>query len=141
MFSRGVQCSSRPTPTGECKNARGTKAFRRWKGVSVAVHAHPLLSRSSSRTRTPHTTVVKSTTETLAIISHASRNWKHCREAVSIKGFSDWQAITPNAHYDWVGQRNAVMPFLSSTHSAQKKQRQEEQTMRYLNYILNGYNK
>ena len=27
-------------------------------------------------------------------------------EAVSIKGFSDWQAITPNKHYDWVGQRS-----------------------------------
>ena len=28
------------------------------------------------------------------------------REAVSIKGFSDWQAITPNKDYDWVGQRS-----------------------------------
>ena len=27
-------------------------------------------------------------------------------EAVSIKGISDWQAITPNADYDWVGQRS-----------------------------------
>ena len=27
-------------------------------------------------------------------------------DAVSIKGISDWQAITPNAHYDWVGQRS-----------------------------------
>ena len=27
-------------------------------------------------------------------------------EAVSIKGISDWQAITPNAHYDWVDQRS-----------------------------------
>lgn len=28
------------------------------------------------------------------------------REAVSVKGFSDWQAITPNRHYDWVDQRS-----------------------------------
>ena len=28
------------------------------------------------------------------------------REAVSIKGFSDWHAITPNTDYDWVGQRS-----------------------------------
>ena len=28
------------------------------------------------------------------------------REAVSIKGFSDWQKITPNTDYDWVGQRS-----------------------------------
>ncbi len=27
-------------------------------------------------------------------------------EKVSIKGFSDWQVITPNEHYDWIGQRS-----------------------------------
>ena len=27
-------------------------------------------------------------------------------EAVSIKGFSDWETITPNRHYDWVDQRS-----------------------------------
>ena len=27
-------------------------------------------------------------------------------EAVSIKGFSDWQPITPNRYYDWVDQRS-----------------------------------
>ena len=27
-------------------------------------------------------------------------------ESISIKGISDWQTITPNAHYDWVGQRS-----------------------------------
>ena len=43
----------------------------------VAVHAHRSLSPSSSRTRTPHTTVAKSTTETSVITSHASRNWQH----------------------------------------------------------------
>ena len=28
------------------------------------------------------------------------------RETVSIKGFSDWQIITPDAHHDWIGQRS-----------------------------------
>ena len=28
------------------------------------------------------------------------------QEAVSIKGISDWQTITPNKHYDWVDQRS-----------------------------------
>ena len=28
------------------------------------------------------------------------------RGAVSIKGFSDWQVITPDKHHDWVGQRS-----------------------------------
>ena len=28
------------------------------------------------------------------------------RDAVSIKGVSDWQSITPNKHYDWVEQRS-----------------------------------
>ena len=27
-------------------------------------------------------------------------------EAVSIKGFTDWQTITPNKHYDWIDQRS-----------------------------------
>ena len=29
-------------------------------------------------------------------------------EAVSISGFSDWQTIIPNKHYDWIGQRSEV---------------------------------
>ena len=28
------------------------------------------------------------------------------REAVSIKGFNDWQTITPDKHQDWIDQRN-----------------------------------
>lgn len=28
------------------------------------------------------------------------------QEAVSIKGFSDWQPITPNKYYDWIDQRS-----------------------------------
>ena len=28
--------------------------------------------------------------------------------AVSIKGFSDWQTITPNKHHDWIDQRSDV---------------------------------
>ena len=28
------------------------------------------------------------------------------QEAVSIKGISDWQIITPNKHYDWIDQRS-----------------------------------
>ena len=28
------------------------------------------------------------------------------RKAVSVSGFSDWQDITPDEHYDWIGQRN-----------------------------------
>ncbi len=27
-------------------------------------------------------------------------------KAVSIKGFSDWETITPNSHYDWIKQRS-----------------------------------
>ena len=29
-------------------------------------------------------------------------------EAISIKGFSDWQAIIPDRHYDWIGQCSEV---------------------------------
>ena len=30
------------------------------------------------------------------------------REAASIKGFNDWGTITPNSHYDWIGQRSGA---------------------------------
>ncbi len=30
------------------------------------------------------------------------------REAESISGFSDWDTITPNTHYDWIEQRSEV---------------------------------
>ena len=30
-------------------------------------------------------------------------------EAVSIKGFGDWQTITPDKHYDWIGQRSEAL--------------------------------
>ena len=30
------------------------------------------------------------------------------RETISIKGFSDWQAITPDRYYDWIGQCSEV---------------------------------
>ena len=30
------------------------------------------------------------------------------QEAVSIKGFSDWQTIIPDRHHDWIGQRSEV---------------------------------
>ena len=31
---------------------------------------------------------------------------KILNESVSVNGFSDWQIITPNDHYDWIGQRS-----------------------------------
>ena len=33
---------------------------------------------------------------------------KALQAAMSIKGFNDWQPITPDKYYDWVGQRNEV---------------------------------
>ena len=30
------------------------------------------------------------------------------QEAISVKGISDWQMITPNKHYDWIDQRSEV---------------------------------
>ena len=38
-------------------------------------------------------------------------------EAVSIKGISDWQAITPNEDYDWVGPtQRGIYEILSTRH-------------------------
>ena len=48
-------------------------------------------------------------------------------EAVSIKGFSDWQAITPNEHYDWIDQRSdaftAVLPTRIKRSKGRKSRR------------------
>ena len=40
--------------------------------------------------------------------SHLKRDkkLKMLSESVSVNGFSDWQIITPNEHYDWIGQRS-----------------------------------
>ena len=39
-------------------------------------------------------------------LSPREEKLKTLSQAVSIKGFNDWQAITPNKHYDWVDQRS-----------------------------------
>ena len=57
-------------------------------------------------------------------------------EAVSIKGISDWQTITPNNIT--IGLDNAAKRLLSSIHSDRRTQRQAKQTMRYLGYIHQG---
>ena len=46
------------------------------------------------------------------------------REAVSIKGISDWQAITPNTDYDWVGQRSEAFAQFYPLGSKDAKGRQ-----------------
>ena len=51
-------------------------------------------------------------------------------EAVSIKGISDWQAITPNAHYDWVDQRSDAFSEFYPLGTKEAKA-QAEQTMQY----------
>ena len=43
-------------------------------------------------------------------------------EAVSIKGISDWQTITPDKHYDWIGQRNEVFAQFYPLGSMEQRQ-------------------
>ena len=43
------------------------------------------------------------------------------REAVSISGFTDWQEITPDKHYDWVGQRSDAFAQLYPLGSKETK--------------------
>ena len=56
------------------------------------------------------------------------------QEAVSIKGFSDWQTITPDEHHDWIEKRNDA--FAKFYPIGSKETKAGKTTMRYLNYIL-----
>ena len=61
-----------PKSAREMQEYTGSEARPKGKGVfGSGAPNHPLLSRSSSRTQTPHTMVVKSTTEILVITSNA----------------------------------------------------------------------
>ena len=59
-------------------------------------------------------------------------------EAVSIKGISDWQAITPNEHYDWVDQRSEAFSEVLPTWHKGSKGRQAWTIIRFSNCIRNG---
>ena len=91
---------------GNAANLWGTKAFVKGEMCLVAVHAPPLLSPSSSRTRTLHTMAVKSNTDDIGDYLTRAQKLEALREAVSIKGISDWQAIAPDKSYDWIDQRS-----------------------------------
>ena len=49
------------------------------------------------------------------------------QEAVSIKGFSDWQMLTPDKHHDWIGQRSEVFDqfYLLGSEGAKNSKRDE----------------
>ena len=55
------------------------------------------------------------------------------REAVSIKGISDWQIITPDVHHDWIEQRSEA--FTEFYPLGRRKQRQVKWIMQYLSCI------
>ena len=39
---------------------------------------------------------------------------ENLKEAVSIKGFSDWQLVTPNKYHEWIGQRSEAFAHVLS---------------------------
>ena len=58
-------------------------------------------------------------------------------DAVSIKGISDWQAITPNAHYDWVDQRSDTFAQFYPIGSEEARAGRTDRTIFHL--YSNGY--
>ena len=114
MFSRGVQFNPRPEPAGKSTDARGTS--RREGGKVFG---------SGSRAPVAITIFVKNPNAThdgckihyRDIGDYLTREQKleALTEAVSIKGISDWQAITPDKHLrlGWTTQRS-VCPVLST---------------------------
>ena len=53
-------------------------------------------------------------------------------EKVSIKGFSDWQVITPNEHYDWIGQRSEAFARFYSLGSDEVRDGRADDTVFHL---------
>ena len=50
-------------------------------------------------------------------------------EVVSIKGFNDWQTITPNKHHDWIGQRSDAFAKFYPLGSEEAKAGKEDNTI------------
>ena len=62
---------------------------------------------------------------------------KILREIGSVKGFSDWQAIIPNEHHDWVGHRSEAFAEFYPIGSAETRKRTTDHTIFHL--YSNGY--
>jgi predicted helicase len=58
-------------------------------------------------------------------------------KAVSIKGFSDWQTITPNKYHDWIGQRSEAFQQFYPIGSKEAKRGKGDDTIFHL--FSNGY--
>ena len=56
------------------------------------------------------------------------------RESVSIKGISNWQAITPDRHYDWVEQRSEAFALFYPLGSQESRAGDSDNAI--LGYIL-----
>ena len=109
LFGTRVQFNPRPAPAGKSTDATGNVSRREGgKVFGSGSRGHPLLSRFF--VKNPNAAHEGCKIHYCDIGDYLTREQKldALTEAVSIKGISDWQAITPNAHYDWVGQRSGV---------------------------------
>ena len=73
---------------------------------SVKVHAHRLLFQSSSKIQKQHTKAAKSEYRDIGDYLTREEKLETLREAESIFGFTDWDTIIPDKHYDWVEKRS-----------------------------------
>ena len=58
-------------------------------------------------------------------------------ETGSVKGFSDWQAIIPNQHHDWIGHRSEEFAKFYPIGSAETRTQTDDRTIFHL--YSNGY--
>ena len=113
MFSRGVQFShvlnlrGNQRTQGERRGERGEKCSVRGSRAPVAITIF---------VKNPNATHEGCKIHYRDIGDYLTREQKleALTEAVSIKGISDWQTITPDEHYDWIEQRSEAFAVLST---------------------------
>ena len=106
MFSTRVQFNPRPTSAREINGRKGNGRVGRVERYSVAVSRAPVAI--TIFVKNPDATHDGCKIHYRDIGDYLTREQKleALREAVSIKGISDWQIITPDAHHDWIQQRS-----------------------------------
>ncbi len=85
--------------SGERRRSEGDNVFGQGSRTPVAITVlvkNPNTTHDGGRIHYRDIGDYLSSEEKLAIL----------RKAQSISGFNDWRRITPNQHYDWIGQRN-----------------------------------
>ena len=114
MLGRGIQFCPCSAPAW---NARTSGERRRTEGGNVFGGGSRAPVAISILVKNPNATHEGCKIQYRDIGDYLTREEKleTLREKESISGFNDWETITPDKHYDWIGQRNEAFAEILST--------------------------